>query len=187
MLHFARLHHVLHELPRRSRHVELRKARRKTCDAQYAHRVFTKCVGAMAQHASGYILRATKGVDDIGRAKASIRAHGGGGYRHGVDAQVAPRQVFFQGNRRVGVDGKAPVARRGFALGARKGVFLFAGGVQKHREVAPHGHKARIQHGLRAATDDHPIAIAHWQAHQGIAYCTTDEIGLHAACGAKRL
>ena len=129
MLHFARLHHVLHQLQRCSRHMELRKARRKTGDAQYAHRVFTKCVGAMAQYACGYILRATKGVDDIGRAKASIRAHGGSGHCHGVDTEVAPRQVFFQGNGRVGVDGKAPVARRGFALGARKGVFLFAGGV----------------------------------------------------------
>ena len=48
MLHFTRLHHVLHELLGCRGQIEVRKARGKTRQAQYAYRVFAKCLGAMA-------------------------------------------------------------------------------------------------------------------------------------------
>ena len=75
MLHFARLHHVAHKLQRRTGHVELGKARRKTRQPQNADRVFAKCIGAMAQYTVGQILRATEGVDKGRGVNSAIRAH----------------------------------------------------------------------------------------------------------------
>ena len=129
MLDFPRLHHVLQELQSYAGNREVRKARCKTRQTQYAHRVFAKCLGAMAQHTSSHIVGTAKRVDKRSRDKAAIGEQCIGGHRHSVDAEVAARQVFFQSHCGVGVDSKAPVARRGFALGARQGIFLFAAGM----------------------------------------------------------
>ena len=52
-------------------------------------------------------------------------------------------------------------------------------GVQKNREVAAHWLVPGVQHGLRAAANHNPVTVLHRQAHQGIAHCATDQVGLH--------
>ena len=70
----------------------------------------------MAQHARGEVALPAPWVD-----QAAIAVLG-----HGVDGQVAARQVFFQGDVGRGVEGKAVVAPAALALGAGEGV-LFVG------------------------------------------------------------
>ena len=46
--------------------------------------------------------------------------------RHGVDGQIAPRQVLLQRDVGQKMHGEAVVALRGFALGTRQRVFIVA-------------------------------------------------------------
>ena len=74
------------------------------------------------------VFRAAVGVDE-----SAVRVPG-----HGVDGEVAPLQVRFQGDPRRGVDGKAPVAWAGFALGAGQGVFFFGVRMQEDGKILAH-------------------------------------------------
>ena len=63
MLDFPRLHHVLHELQACAGNREVHKARCKTRQTQDAHRVFAKCLGAVAKHTGSHIVGTAKRVD----------------------------------------------------------------------------------------------------------------------------
>ena len=97
--------------------------------------------------------------------------------RDGVDGEVAPLQVLFERDGRVGVEFEAVIAARGFALGARQRVFLVRLRMQEHRKIATDGFVAELRHRLRCGTDDHIVPIDHGNAHQLIAHRTTNVKG----------
>ena len=91
---FTHLHHIAQQIAGVVGHVELRKARGKARQAQDAHRVFGKGGAGVAQQARGQIALAATGVYQ-GRYVGRVAAIGQRQRGHGVDAQVAPGQVFF--------------------------------------------------------------------------------------------
>ncbi len=85
-IHFSGRHHLLQQRQGLGRNTELGPARRKTRNAQQPHGVFLEGRRDMAQYSCLQVLPATEGVDELP----------GGIHGHGVDGQVAPRQVVFQ-------------------------------------------------------------------------------------------
>ena len=133
----------------------------------------------MAQGTFAQVRYAAERVYNSGRVKAAVGAYVRSGNRHRVDGQVTPAQILLQGDRCVGLHHKPPVTGPRLALGTGQGIFLAGHGVQKNREIAPHGLVPGVQHGLRAAAHHNPVTVLHRQAHQGIAHCATDQVGLH--------
>ena len=74
---------------------------------------------------------------------------------------------------------KAVIAACSFALGAGEGVFLVCGWVQEHRKVFAHRLIALRHQSLGCAAHHHPVAVRPVEAHQGIAYCTADQVSFH--------
>ena len=161
------------------------KAGRKPGDPQNAHRVFAKGIGHVAQQFGRDVALAAIGVDQIGRGQVHIGAKLPGrpidqcAGSHGVDGQVAPRQVLFQRDIRRRMHRKAVIAFCGFALGAGQGVFFFGRGVKEHRKVFADRQKAACHQFFRRAAHHHPFAVLHGQAQQGIANRTTDHENFH--------
>ena len=109
------------------------------------------------------------------------------GQRHGIDGQVAPRQILFQRYVRRGVEVKAVIAGRGFALGARQCVFFLGLRVQEYRKILAYRAKAPGLHLLRCTADHHVIAVGHRQAEQLVAYCTANNVCLHQGAAGSSL
>tara|TARA_B100000029_G_C17071852_1_gene777158 strand:- start:132 stop:413 length:282 start_codon:yes stop_codon:yes gene_type:complete len=87
---------------------------------------------------------------------------------HGVDGEVATREVLFEGDLGAG---KSPPLRSG------KGVLFRGLGMKKDWKVPAYSLKAsRLQFVARAA-HDHPVSVLYGQAQQTIANRTTDEVG----------
>ena len=154
MIHFAIVHHLLHQRQRFGRGTEIAETRGKARQPQDAHWIFAKGIGHMAQHTLLQVALAVERID-----QAAIFGLG-----DGVDGQVATRQVFFQRHTGIGMDGKALVAACGLALGARQRVFLVRVRVQEHRKILAHRHKAVLHHQLRRGPDDDPVMVLHGQA-----------------------
>ena len=171
-IHFPGGHHVLHQCQCLFGHCECGEPRRKTRHPQNAHRVFAKRIRHMPQHLVLQVLLPAIRVDQ----PAVV------GLRDSVDAQVAPRQIFFQRHFRRGVYHKTFVARRGFALGACQCVFLVGARVQKHRKVFTYRREAKRRHVLWRAAHHHPVAVRPAEAQQGIAHCAADQIGFQGLC-----
>ena len=106
---------------------EVRPARREARQPQDAHRVFGE--GVRRRGAARRRCRSRRPPN--GSISAPSSACG-----DRVDGEVAPRQVLFERDRRIGVDDEAAVARRRLALGARQRVFLVRLRMQEDREVA---------------------------------------------------
>ena len=176
---FTRADHLTHQHGGRRGYVEVREAGRKAGQAQDANRIFSKGVGAMAQGRCAQVSDAAQGIHHVRGLEAAIGTDVCGGNRHRVDGQVTPAQVLLQGDRCVGLHHKAPVTGPRLALSTGQCIFLAGMGVQKHRKIAAHRLVASIQHGLRAAANHNPVTVPHRQAHQGIAHCATDQVGLH--------
>ena len=143
---------------------EVAVARGKARRAQQAHRVLGVGLADVTQHAVAQVTRAAMGVDEgaVGRA------------RHGVDGEVAPRQVLLERDVGRGVDGEAVVAGAGLALGARERVFLVRVRVQEDGKVAPDGLEAQLQHLLRRHADDDPVPVGRGPAEQRVAHTAAD-------------
>ncbi|MNZ96059.1 hypothetical protein D3C78_1152370 [compost metagenome] len=165
---FAGIDHLLHQGHGFGRDLEVVKTRRKTRHAQHAHRVFAKGVGHMAQQPGLQIALAAIGVVQAAAVRPAFAR------RHGIDRQVAPRQVFFQRHIGRGLDGKTAVAAAALALGAGQRIFLVAGRVQKHRKVAAHGLIALGHHLLGRRAHHHPVAVIHRPAQQLVAHRAAD-------------
>ena len=69
---------------------------------------------------------------------------------------------------------KAAIAHAAFAFGAGQCIFFVGFGVQKNREVAPHGHKALDRHLLWCGAYDHPVPVMNFPPQQAVAYCAAD-------------
>ena len=165
---FAGGHHVAHQLQGFGGNGKT-IAGGKAGSAQNAHRVFGKSGRHMAQQAQLQIAAAVERVDNLPV----------GVLRHGVDAEVAPRQILLQRDIGRGVESKAGIAFGGFALGARQRVFFVALRMQKHRKIFAHRPIARREHGIGIGAHHHPIAIGHRPPQQGIAYSAANKINLH--------
>jgi len=150
-----------------------REARGEARHAQDADRVLGERRRDMAQHAALEVGTPAVGVDE-----PSV-----GGARHGVDGEVAPREVLLQRDRRREVGGEAVVAGRDLALEARQRVLLVRLGMQEDREIAADGAEAlRFEIGGRRA-HHHPVPLAHRATEQLVAYRAADQIGLYARHG----
>ena len=133
----------------------------------------------MAQGTFAQVRYAAERVHNMRGLEAAVSMEITRSNRHRVDAQVTPAQILLQGDRCVGLHHKPPVTGPRLALGTGQGIFLAGHGVQKNREIAPYGLVPGVQHGLRAAAHHNPVTVLHRQAHQGIAHCATDQVGLH--------
>jgi pimeloyl-ACP methyl ester carboxylesterase len=165
--------HRAHQRGRLGRHGKVRPACGEARHAQDAHRVLGEGRRNMPQHARTQVLLPAVRVDE-----RAVGAH-----RHGVDRQVAPRQVLRERHRRLGVHDEAAVAGSGLALGARQRVFLAAVGVQEDGEVGADLAEARREHLCRRRADDHPVAVAGSLAEQRVAHRAADDEALEGGCG----
>ena len=171
--------HLMHQHGRGRRCVEVCEPGCKARQTQDTHRVFAKGIGAMAKGPGPQVSHAAERIDNACGIKTAIGVDVCGSNCHRVDGQVATAEVLLQGNGRVGLHHETPVTGPRLALGAGKRIFLACDGMQKNREVTAYGLVPGVQHGLGAAAHDDPVAVLHGQAHQGIAHCATDQVGLH--------
>ena len=118
----------------------------------------------MAQQTRLQIVLAAERIDDFT----------GGGFGHGVDGQIAARQILLQRDLGGGVKGKAGIAGRGFALGARQRVFLVRLRMQEHGKVLADRTKARVKQRLGGGADDDPVTIFDGQTKQAIAHAAAN-------------
>ena len=169
MIDLAAGDHLAHQRDGLRSDGESEKARRKSRDAQDAHRVFDEGRADMAQHARGQVGNAVKGV--------SQRAVVGAG--DGVDRQVAARQVFFERHLARRIESEAAITVAGLAFGARERVLGVRLRVQENGEILADRLEALRQHFSRRRADDHVIAVLHRQAQQLVTYSATDGENLH--------
>ncbi len=94
--------------------------------------------------------------------------------RHGIDRQVAPRQVLLQRDIGRREELEAAITASMLALGARERVFLVGFRMQEHREVAAHRAESRRQHRLRRDADDNVVTVGDSAAEKFVADNTTD-------------
>lgn len=97
----------------------------------------------------------------------------------GVDGEIAPAQILFEGDLRSKFHGEAAVARRDLALEARQRVFLVGLRMQEDREFAPHFAKIVTQQLFTRCADHDPVALFHGQAQQAVSNRTANQIHLH--------
>ena len=103
----------------------------------------------MAQHPCAKILRAIVRIDQLS----------GLVLRHGVDGEIAPSVILFEGYVGGRVDLEALVTARRLALSPRQRVFLVALRVQKDRKICPYRLKAERHHLLRCGTHNDVITV----------------------------
>ena len=124
----------------------------------------------MAEEAALEILPAAEGVDQ--RAVSRLG--------HGVDGQIAPRQILLERDLGRSVEGEAVVTAPALALGAGQR-HLFAGaGVQEDREVLAHRLVAQRPQCLGRGAHGDPVAVADRLAEQPVAHGAADDEELHA-------
>ena len=145
------------------------EARGEACDAQHPQRILDEGIGDMAQNARLEVALSAIGVDD-----QTILVLG-----HGIDGEIAARQILLDGDRRIGVEGETAVAPGHLALGARQRVFLVGVRVQKDREILAHGLVALFGHLLRRGAGDDPVHILNRAAEQPVAHRAADAPDLH--------
>ena len=162
-------HHLPHQRQRLGRQREGGKARCEARHAQQAHRVFDERFRHVAQHAGSQV------------ALAAVRVHqmAVGTTRHGVDRQVAPRQVLLQRHLGAGVEDEAVVAPARLAFGACQRHLFVRLGVQEDREVAPHGLIAGGQQRLGRGAHGDPVAVGRRAAQQLVAHRAAHDEQLH--------
>ena len=109
------------------------------------------------------------GIDDLARF-----IHG-----HGINGEITTLKVLLEGDRGVSVHHKTVIARAAFALGARQCVFLFCLRVNEYGEIAANLCKALLDHLLRRAANDHPVAFIMGVSQQSIADGAANFIDSH--------
>ena len=134
----------------------------------------------MAQHFGSQVGLSAIRIHDVALPIADRGVRQCFGHSHGIQGQVAPRQVFFQRHIGRGLNGKAFVTPCRFSLGARQCEFFTRLRVQKNRKVFAHRHIALRCHGFRGAAHHHPIAVVDGQSHEGIPHRATHHINTHA-------
>src|SRR5690554_7803952 len=92
---------------------------KKTRRTQYAQRILDKGCRDMAQHPGLQITETAIRIDQL-----ALPVLG-----HGIDGEVATRQILLQGDVGAGMNDKAGIAMTGLALGTRQGVLLVGMGV----------------------------------------------------------
>jgi hypothetical protein len=143
--------------------------RGKARHPQYAHRILDERRRHVPQAARL----------DVAGAAVRIDERTVGGSRHGVDGQIAAREVLLERHLRTELDAESAIARRGLALAPRERVLLVSFGMQEHREIASHGPIAEALELLAGAADDHPVALLDGQAEQPVPNSAADQIHLH--------
>ena len=101
------------------------------------------------------------------------------GLRHGIDGQVAARQILLQRHIGVGVKDEATIARRGLAFGTRQGVLFMRLRVQKDGKILAHRRVSGSHHVLRCGANHHEVTILHRQAEQSVTDRAADQVTLH--------
>ena len=128
----------------------------------------------MAQPALFDIALAAVGIDDV----AVIVL------RHGVDGEVAAREVLLQRHRWIGIDHETAISTAGLAFGSRQRVFLTAVGMQEHREVLANRLEPERLHLVLCGANDNVVDVTGLQfsvipAEQAVAHAAADPIRLH--------
>jgi hypothetical protein len=99
--------------------------------------------------------------------------------KHGVDGQVAARQVFFQRDVGAGMEGKAVVARARSCARCAPARIPRGWRVQEHREVAPTGKKPCASSSSGVAPTTTQSRSLHGQAEQLVAHRAADQVDFH--------
>lgn len=168
---FAGIHHAGHQPVsfRRNAEAQVFEAGQETGGAQNAHRVFDEGVRYVPEHAVLQVARTVVRVD-----QPAVAVLG-----HGVDGQVAPRQVFFQRGGGREVHAETFVAGGGFAFGARQRILFLGFRVQEYREAAADLLIAERQHFFGRGADHHPVAFLDRQSQQFVANRAADQVSFH--------
>ena len=167
---------LLHHAPTQRQgfvgHGEVRPTRGKAGQAQDANRVFGEGLADVPQ---GLGLQVGLAATRVDQGPVLVLCDG-------VDGEVAPAQVLFQGDGGIGMEFKAVIAACGLALGAGQGHFLTRLRVQEDGEFASHGDIPFAGEIFSTGTHDHPIAVTGEASHQVVAYGPTHQV-LAPACG----
>jgi hypothetical protein len=86
------------------------------------------------------------------------------GFGNGVDRQVAPSQVLFERNVRVGADLESRVAGSGLRFRSCQRIFFLRIRMQVYREAAPDTLKAACFELVTGRADDDPVTFGDRQA-----------------------
>ena len=166
---FAVLHHPAHQFHGGRCHRKSMKTGGKARQAQDAHGVFAERVGHVAED---FVLDILNAAERVGQT--AVRS-----LRDGVDGEIAPHQIVFQGDVGRRVEDKAPVAGGRLAFRAGQRVFFLRLRVQEDRKILADGAEALAQHVLGRGADDDVVVVFHGQAQQLVAHRATDRINLH--------
>ena len=99
--------------------------------------------------------------------------------RHGVDGQIATRQVLFQGDRSGGIERETVVAGPHLALGSCNGVFVAGFRVKENGKVLAHLLVAQAKQVLGSRADHDPVPLADRKVQQRIPDGASDFVDLH--------
>ncbi len=154
---FSGLHHAAHQGQGVVGDGEAGKAGGEAGHPEDADRVLGEGLGDVAQDSRRQVGAAAVGVHQ------AVPALG-----HGVDGQVPPAQVVFQGDIRAGVHHETPVARRGLPLRAGQGVFLVGIGMEKYGEIPAHRPEAQGLHVFRRGAHHDMVPIANGQPEEAV-------------------
>ena len=154
---------------RRDAKTQWRESRCESRSPQHAHRILGEGGRNVAQQPRLDIGGAAVGID-----KGTVA-----GARHGVDGQVAPREILLEGHPGAEFHREAAIAGCDFALQACERVFLVGLGVQEHGKVAAHLAVAAGQQLLAGCPHHHPIAFPDRHTEQRVPDGTANQIHLH--------
>jgi hypothetical protein len=101
------------------------------------------------------------------------------GPRHGIDGEVAPRQVLFERDTRIELHRESAVTRSALALCARQRVLLVRLRVQEHGKFPADLAVTEPCQFLRRRTDHDPITFADRPAEELVPNGAAYEIHLH--------
>ncbi len=170
-VHFAAGDHVAHECERAriDTKAERRVARSESRHAQYADRVFDECRRHVPQGARVDVALAAVGIDENAL----------GGLRHGIDGEIAAREILLERHLGAELHRESAIARGDLALAAGERVLLVGVGVQEHRKVSSHFPIAELLELLPRAADDNPITLLDGKPEQPVPNGSADQIHLH--------
>src|ERR1700690_4341391 len=122
----------------------------------------------MTQYASLQVALPAERVDE--RASVVLR--------HGIDGQIAPREILLESDFRSELDRKAAIPGRSLSLASGQRIFFVGLRMQEHGKVASHFTIIETQQFVAGAPYHHPVAFLNGQTQQRVSNGAANQIHL---------
>ena len=100
-------------------------------------------------------------------------------FSHGIDGEIATRQIFFQRDIGCRMAAETMIAMTGFTFRTRQCIFFMRLRMQKHRKVFADRLIPCCNHLLWGPADDNVVSVTGYQAQQTVTNRTTHNKGFH--------